>query len=142
MTIHDQQNAFSYYLRNLCETYNHGLAHSLPHGGKRCVYASIISAMKAAKCCGLCSALAVDPRTGCFSAVCVWELQYDTRITRPVRCYDLLGKKQTVQQAMKKNLLSWIYAVTPHNIWGDITRTEGVNTVNIAFTGMYKFPDD
>ena len=80
-SIHETQLAICYQIVNLCETFNYGIAHSFPEGGKRCMYARITGTIQAAKTCGFYIALAREPRMEQFTAVCVWETEYDTRIT-------------------------------------------------------------
>lgn len=140
-TIHDRQLAICEQVVNLCELYNYGLAHSLPTGGKRCMYARITGAIQAAKTCGFYIAVARNPHNDQFAAVCVWETEYDTRITKVSRNYDLFGKIQTIERA-SRNPRTWIYATTPHNTWGKINETTGAPTANLAFTGCWSCWDD
>lgn len=141
MTLHEHQLALCYQLVNLCETFNHGISHSFPQGGKRCMYARIIGAAQAAKACGFYVAFARLPYGEQFSAVSVWETEYDTRMTKAVCCYDLFGKKQTRQRA-QRNPQTWIYATTPHSTWGGINETTGAPTANLAFTGSWSCWDN
>ena len=133
--LHDIQLALCEHIVNLCETYNHGIAHSFPVGGKRCTYARIIGSVQAAKTCGFYIALAKLPYSDVFTAVCVWETEYDTRITKSVRAYDLTGVQQTAAQAAK-NGRTWIYGTNPKGTWGNISWSVGVNTANLAYTGL------
>lgn len=136
-SIHETQLAICYQIVNLCQAFNHGIAHSFPEGGKRCMYARITGAIQAAKTCGFYIALARIPYGEYFTGVSVWETEYDTRITKPVRAWDLLGNIQTTERAMK-NPRTWIYATTPNGTWGNILSTVGVSGANIAFTGLWK----
>lgn len=140
-TIHDIQLALCEQIVNLCELYNYGLAHSFPTGGKRCMYARITGAIQAAKTCGFYIALARNPHNDQFAAVCVWETEYDTRITKVSRNYDLFGDIQTIERA-NRNPRTWIYCTYPHGTWGNIDDTRGTFSANIAFTGMYNGTSD
>lgn len=139
-SIHETQLAICYQIVNLCQAFNHGIAHSFPEGGKRCMYARITGAIQAAKTCGFYIALAREPRLEQFTAVCVWEIEYNTRITKSVREYDLFGKIQTPERAMK-NWRTWIYGTNHNGTWGNITWKIGVNTANLAYTGLCAKPE-
>lgn len=136
-SIHDTQLAICQQVVNLCQNFNAGIAHSFPEGGKRCMYARITGAIQAAKTCGFYIALARLPYGEYFTAVCVWETEYDSRITKPVCAFDLFGDIQTVERAMK-NPRTWIYATNPKGTWGSISETTGVTSANLAFTGLMK----
>ena len=140
-SIHETQLAICYQIVNLCEAFNHGIAHSFPEGGKRCMYARITGAIQAAKTCGFYIALAREPRMEQFTAVCVWETEYDTRITKSIREYDLFGKIQTPERAMR-NWRTWIYGTNPNGTWGKLTWKIGVNTANLAYTGLCAKPEE
>ena len=88
-----------------------------------------------AKACGFFVAIARDEYTAEFSAVCVWETEYDTRITRIVRGYDVETKQACSKEDMVRNPNQWVFATHPNGTHGSVLNTYGAPSASLAFAG-------
>lgn len=130
MLLHEQQLHVCQMLQNLLEAANE---HSFYHGF--CDYASIRSAAQMAKACGFYVAIAKDFYTGDFAAVCVWETEYDTRMTKVCRGFDVFTRELRTKEEQAARPRTWVFATHPQGTHGSLTAEVGAPSQGLAYAG-------
>lgn len=97
--------------------------------------ASIRAAIQTAKCCGFYVAVAKDLYTGDFSAVTVWETEYDTKITKVVRGVDVFTRELRTAAEQASRPRTWVFCTHPHGTHGALSDEVGAPTQNLCFAG-------
>lgn len=97
--------------------------------------APISAAIQMAKAAGFYVAVARDLYCGEFSAVAVWETDYDTMITRTVRGIDVFTGEQRTAAEQSSRPRTWVYCTHPNGTHGKITDEVGAPSQRLCFAG-------